>query len=203
LAPLGLATLLVSLNQSVLRLIIESRVGLRELGVFACVGYVVRLGSVATNVINQFQSPRLRAHVEARDGAGLRNVSWRGAITALAFGVVLLVVTTATGQVVFPAVFGSEIQPSMALLTGVTLAGCWLFAGMPLTMSLIALKGHKHQLGVLMATLGVTIIAGTVLTRRYGIEGAAAAWLIGESARTLGLAVAVMFLSRRLDSTRG
>jgi O-antigen/teichoic acid export membrane protein len=200
LIPLGLATLLISLNQSVLRLIIESEVGLEELGVFACVAYVVRLGSIATSAINQLQSPGLRAHMAAMNGEGLRRLTLRASLAAGGAGVALTAVTVAAGSQALGWIFGPSLEPSRTLVLAVMLAGCCLYVGMPMTMSLIALGGHKEQLSVLGVTLAILVAATYALVPGHGIEGAAFAWVAGEASRTVGLAAVVTSLSRGLSS---
>ncbi len=197
LLPLGLATLLVSVNQSVVRLLVESRVGLAALGTFAVAAYVVRLGTLVVRASVQAMSPLLREAVAAGDLLAVRAACVQVAARSALVGLSLTIVLLAVGPALLGWVFGPELRPSRALLGAVGVAGTALLAGMPVTMGLVATRSHLDQLRVMALTLVVVAGSAYLLAGPLGLPGAALGWAVGECVRTLGLFRVLHRLTRR------
>lgn len=185
LLPLGLAAMALSMNQSLVRLVVEEQVGLEALGTFAAVGYLVRIGAVSARGMAEVTVGRLR---RVRGGEDLWNaVRGPTALVGL-IGLVGGVAVVAVGPYAFPIVFGPEFTPTYGLLIGVMSAGVFLSMSTALTIGLVASGGYSRQLLTVGSTTILTLVLALGLAGPYGITGVAVAWAVGEAARAALLA---------------
>lgn len=187
LLPLGVAAALLSLNQHAIRLIVDGRVGIVALGVFATVAYTVRLGAVLARAASQASAAELRsAQLSGSDRevweAVKRPTLFVGVVGLLLGGLIVLV-----GPSIFPLAFGSQVSPERPLLALVMTAGLFVYTNTTLTMAVVAKGQHAKQMWIVGCTLVVSLVLAVILTGPWGLLGAAAAWIAGESLRTLGL----------------
>ncbi len=182
-APLGVVGMLVSLNQSVVRVALDASVGLAALGVFATTAYLVRSGSVLAQAIGGAAAPRLRA-AHGLPGAR-RGVAARNAVRGLAVGVVLWVVGVAVGPLVLPLLFGPEMDPGRAVLAAVLAAGPPLFASTAIATSAVSTGNHGSYATAVLVSLIVTAAAAVALVPPFGLVGGGLAWAAGEAAKSV------------------
>ncbi len=183
LAPLGVVGMLVSLNQTVVRVALDASVGLAALGVFASTAYVVRSGSVVAQAIGGAAAPRLRAGV-GRAGVR-RRVAVGSAVRGLAVGVLLWAAGVAGGPTLLGWLFGPEIEPSRAVLAAVLAAGPPLFASTALATSTVSTGEHRSYAWAVGASLLVTAVAAVVLVPALGLVGGGLAWAVGEGVKAM------------------
>lgn len=180
-APLGLVAMLLSLNQNVVRMIVEFHVGTAELGIFAASAYLVRTGAIAAQAIGQEGAPRIRAARASGDAHGLYVAGLRSAGLALAIGVILLLLGVWVGPDVVALLYGDHFRPSQLLLAMILLAGVPLFGSTALSVTTVASGRHRAYVGVVSASLVATALAALILTPAWGLIGAAGAWAFGET----------------------
>ena len=98
--PLGLVLMLISLNVSIPRYFLEGNLGTRELGIFAAIAYLERVGTTIADALAQSASPRL-----AKDYASGNTGAYSLLLTKL-IGIALLLGILSVGAV---AVAGNQI----------------------------------------------------------------------------------------------
>jgi len=187
LLPLGVATFLIALNQTLVRLVVEVRIGLSALGVFAAVAYTVRVGVIAVRSIAQSLSPELRQAASDGDRVETWHLCAHAASRSALFSVALSALILIAGPFIYPALLGEDFAPSRTLLAAVMLAASALFVSMPFSMGLVSLGLHKEQMFLLVATLALSSSAAFVLSGSLGTTGAALGWATGEACRAVGL----------------
>ncbi len=188
LVPLGASAMFLSLNQSLIRLVVEGQVGLEELGVFASVAYLVRIGAVAARGVAEVTVGRLRRSRGERylwDAVRLPT-----ALVGLA-GAVGGALVVLAGPAVFPVIFGPDFVPTTWLLIGVMSAGIFIYMSTALSLGVVATGGHRRQLIIVAGTTALTLALAFALVGPLGMAGAAAAWAVGEALRAALLAVQV------------
>ncbi len=65
--PLGFVMMLISLNTSIPRYVIEANLGEAQLGIFAALAYLMVASAVVVNTLGQSATPRLAAYLAASD----------------------------------------------------------------------------------------------------------------------------------------
>lgn len=186
LVPLGLVAMLLSLNQSVVRLAVDVHVGTQQLGIFAATAYIVRIGAIVAQAISESGAPALRKAGRAGDVRASYRLALRSGLRAAALGVLLLVLVILVGPAFMPLLFGAEFRPSRVLMGIVSLAGVPLFASTGLALTTVSTGRHRGYLIAVTISLIVTAGGTLALTPHWGMVGAAAGWAAGEFAK-LGL----------------
>lgn len=190
-APLGLVAMLLSLNQNVVRLIVEFHVGTAELGIFAASAYLVRTGAIAAQAIGQEGAPRIREARSKGDSHALYAAGMRSAGQALVVGAIMVVIGLWIGPEVVGSLYGDQFRPNLALLVIILLAGVPLFGSTALSVTTVASGRHRSYVAVVSIGLIVTAVAALALTPGWGLIGAAVAWAAGEFVK-FGLMVALL-----------
>ena len=200
LAPLGLVAMLLSLNQNIVRLIVEFHVGTAELGIFAASAYLVRTGAIAAQAIGQEGAPRVRAARANNDFRALYLAGVRSAVSAGGIGIVLLVFGSVFGPDVVAALYGKQFRPTEGLLLLILLAGIPLFGSTALSVTTVAVGRHGTYVAVVLASLLATMAAALALTPAWGLLGAAGAWAIGEALKLVLLLRLLRHSARQMTS---
>ncbi|MCC6945868.1 MAG: oligosaccharide flippase family protein, partial [Thermomicrobiales bacterium] len=114
--PMGLVTMLISLNPNVPRYVIERLLGRSELGVFAAISYLMVAGTTLITAVTQTVSPRLaRYAVERRTDEIHRLTRLIGSLfTVLSAAAILL--TVVAGTKIVAIIYGDSYANSPALL---------------------------------------------------------------------------------------
>lgn len=179
--PVGLVMMLSDLHVTVPRLIIESLVGTRGLGIFVAVAAVAGLGGTLARAGSQAVEPRLASLYRQGDFEAMRTLLGRLLRMALLLGVVGVGVALAVGEPILRLVYGEEharyggLLVLFAIGSGVTYV-LSLHAG-----SLTAIRRFKEQAVLRSIQLMVLIAVCAPLTSRYGLMGTAWALLLSES----------------------
>jgi O-antigen/teichoic acid export membrane protein len=121
---------------------------------------------------------------------------------SLKFGVILsaaLAVVCIAGSRAIPVFYGSSYQPGAKILPILGIAAVpWAVFTVVLSATRVR---HNHRLNLLLSGLIAVAVLGpaAILAHKYGINGAAAAWLIGNVAAAVGALVVL----RRTNETGG
>ncbi|WP_191090904.1 lipopolysaccharide biosynthesis protein [Serinicoccus hydrothermalis] len=197
LLPLGAVAVLLSLNQTAVRVLIDRGVGVQELGVFAATAYLVRLGTIVAQSLGQARAPELRAAAANHDFGAVARQGLVSAGHAALLGVVTAGVMLVVGPAVMVLGFGEAFEPSRALIGAIFAAGIPLFASTSLAMATVGMGERGLYLCAVAISLVSTVVLVSFLVPEWGVVGAAWGWAGGESIKTLLL---VGIALRRLRS---
>jgi len=179
--PVGLVTMLSDLHVTVPRLIIESLVGTRELGIFVAVAAVAGAAGTLSRAGALTVVPRLASLYGEGDVDGMRALLGRLTAGALVLGAIGVIVALVAGEHVLRLVYDEEHGRHGGLLVlfavgaGVTYV-LSLHAG-----SLTAMRRFKEQAVLRSLQLLFLFAVCGPLTLRYGLMGAAGALVLSES----------------------
>ena len=123
---------------------------------------------------------------------------WRGTVLATSVGVLAILVLVAGGRPFIDALFGSEFLPAYPVLLVLMIAPLLAMLSFPLTPMLYALDRPD---GPFKARLFGTILYFAIvapLSWRFGVTGAAGAFVIGNAAMAAALAIQVAMEYRRV-----
>jgi O-antigen/teichoic acid export membrane protein len=201
-APLGISALLVSLNVSMPRLVIERELGSHALGVFAAMAYLVVAGRMVALPFAQVVAPKLGAAVAAGDLPRFRWLISRLVMVACLLGGLGVAVAAVAGREVLTLLYGrdyaGEAATFVVLMLGSTLGYVALFFQIGST----AVRMLRGQVVVVLVSVVATTIASLVAVPRYGVLGGAVGMLVGAVAELLGGAILLRLAIRRLGDRR-
>jgi O-antigen/teichoic acid export membrane protein len=198
--PLGVVMMLASLGANVPRYVVEHRLGVRELGVFSAVSYVMVVGLTAVGALGHSAAPRLARHHAAGDRRAFVRLMIRLLALAAALGLAGVVLAIVAGRALLEALYRAEYADAQPVLVWTMIAGTAAFVGSALDYGLTAARSLRAQAPLWIVMLAATGAACAVLVPRYGLVGAAAGTFVGYVVQGLG---AGWLLARALRRQRG
>lgn len=177
-APLGVVSMLISLNANIPRYFVEAWHGEAALGIFGPISYFTVLGNIVVISLGQSAAPRIaRYYCEGNRIAIIVLFITQCAVGASLGAAMILMAATAGGWVL-TTVFGSEYasaQMAFLLITVViSLSFVSTFSGIALT----AMRAFRAQVPLAFATVCVAFASCRALVPQHAILGAAVAMVI-------------------------
>jgi O-antigen/teichoic acid export membrane protein len=187
--PLGVTTLLISLNANIPRYFIENSSGERALGIFAALAFLATAGTNVTSALGQSAVPRLAKYYAAGDGRAFRMLLLKlmgiAALLGSAGVVVGLIFGRAILTVVYRPEYAQQTDVFVWLLAGAGVAYFASFIGYGTT----AAHYFKLQPVILAVCAGSTFLLCALLVPSRGILGAAWAMLVAISVQLVLMGV--------------
>jgi O-antigen/teichoic acid export membrane protein len=196
--PLGVVLMLISLNTNIPRYFIEHFAGIRELGIFAAMAYLMIAGTTIVGALGQSATPRLARHYADGDIKAYRTLLMKLVCMGAAIGLVGLTVAATAGHWILTAIYKPEYasRADVFLLTAVASAICCVHA--LLGYGITAARYFKIQAPLLALVSTATAAACLVLIPRHGLRGAAMALIIGATIQAMGNGAATIHALSKL-----
>ncbi len=184
--PLGGVLMLVSLNTSLPRYVIERQMGVGELGAFAAVASFVTVGSTIVNALGQAATPKL-ARLASRHEPE-KFVSLVSKLGALVFGLGLAGVAGAAllGEMVLTLAYRPDYAAYSGLLLGVMGAAIPGYVAAALGYAVTAARAFDAQVPLFCVVAAFCGCASWLLVPRLGLAGAAMAMAVAAAAQIGG-----------------
>jgi len=176
-APLGLVTMLYSLNASLPSLLIQRRFGTPSVGVFAVLLSLMSVGQVGVNALGHSANTRLAAQIATGDARGFGRLLARTLAAAGLLGASGILVAAFLGKPILLLFFGPAYAQEVGLLRWLMAAGAASYLASTLSYAMIAGRQLKIQPVLMLASVAVTAALGWILTGCLGLLGAAIAVL--------------------------
>jgi len=197
--PLGVISMLASLNTSIPRYFIEIHNGSTELGIFSAIASLLSTGTL---VVASFgQSIFLPV---ARACATLDRAKYRGYVmlaVALGGGLggVAVLVATLFGRQILTHVFRPEYSGHADILVRLMIAGTIGFIASGLGYVITAARSLTPQIPLLLAANLASAATAAWSIPRHGFSGAADAVLAGAVLQLIGTGAILLSIDRRLE----
>jgi O-antigen/teichoic acid export membrane protein len=186
--PMGLVAGLQSLMTNVPRYALEAHGGVRALGHFAAIAYLVMAGNQPVMALWAALAPRL-AGLFVTDRAGYRRLSRSAMAMAAVMGVAIVGAALLAGPAMLRLVYAPEYAAHADVLVWLCVVAAVGYVASALCCSITAARRFSEQLGVAALTLAVSWLASLLLVPRFGLVGAAWALLAATATQTACLAV--------------
>jgi O-antigen/teichoic acid export membrane protein len=201
--PLGILTLLVTLNSSMPSYFIKHALGERALGIFSAIGFVVSVGSLAAVSLGQSAFTRL-ARAYAMENIG-EFWSLMGLLLVLgaAVGICGIIVSKIAGREILTILFRPEYAEQADLLPWIMAAGGMGYMAQFVGIGMTAARNYKPQIALLSLVSASLSVASYLLVARRGLLGAIFAISIGAFVQVVGGAIILFTDLRRHRSVCG
>ncbi len=171
--PLGLAMMLISLNQNISRYFLMRSGGPRAVGIFSALAYCLVAGTTLINAVAQAASPRLAKHYANGELHAFRRILAKLALAVLAGGAIGAFGARLAGrqilELLYRPEYGQHADAFFWIVVGGTLASLTGVLGVGLT----AMRVFASQLAVYAGCTAVGLAACGILIPQKGILGAA------------------------------
>lgn len=175
--PLGIVTMLISLNGNIPRYMISHFRNVRDLGIFSALGYTLTAGSMIVGALGQSATPRLALYA-ARDKTQFRGLSYRLLSIGMALGMLGILVVLVCGRQVVTLIYGPEYARSYALLVWLMVAAAASYTAALAGYSLTAARHFHVQMPLFAAITALTLGLCYAMVKAGGSLGAAKALAI-------------------------
>jgi O-antigen/teichoic acid export membrane protein len=171
--PLGIVTCLLSLNTNIPRYFVEHQLGLRQLGIFAALGYLMVAGNTVVSALGGTAWPRLAGYWASGNRRAFRSLLLKLAGVGAVLGLAGVGVVLVAGPELLRLLYGAEYAAySHVLLLFMVAAGIGYVASF-LGYGLTAARYFGIQAPLFLGITLATVAACAVLVPRLGLEGAA------------------------------
>ena len=197
--PMGIASMLVSLQANIPRYAIEGILGEKALGIYAALAYILSAQGVLMVALARSALPRLATLFEELETASFQKLLFRLCGLGALVGVVGFGISIVAGRAVLSLLFGAEYAPHVAIFQGLMGLGIIINVSTILGYGVVAARRFAAR-ALLMAISSVLAgVLSFVLIPRLGLAGAVWALGIAIIARLLGEWLVVRGSSRPLD----
>lgn len=181
--PLGVKGTLVSVNQSIPKLVVELFLGRETLGIFSALTHLVLAGNLAVGSAMQAATPRLARLFLSSNHLGFWRLTRQLELSICAICIAGTCSAALLGSHLLNVFFGVEYASETALLTalasGASLGYISTIAGTCLT----AARAYGVQVLVLVLATLATLLACGILTPIVGAIGSAVGYFTGNALR--------------------
>ena len=196
--PLGVISMLGSLNLNIPRYFIEGKWGSSELGMFSAVASLLSAGSLVVSAYGQAIFLSVARACAAQDRARFRKFTF----LAIGMGAVLgggaILTSVLFGRAILTHLFRPAYAAHTDVLIRLMIAGTITFVASGLGFVMTAARSLRPQIPLMIVTGIASAIASAMFTPRYGLMGAADAALISAAVQLAGTAVILLRIDRRM-----
>jgi O-antigen/teichoic acid export membrane protein len=196
--PLGVISMLVSLNANITRYFVEGHRGSTELGMYSAVASLLSAGTLVVSAYGQaLFLPVARACVSA-DRAEFRKFALLTVVLGALLGASAVVISMLFGPAILTHLFRPEYARYASVLVRLTIAGTIAFIASGLGFVMTAARSLRPQVPLLVTVGVATAASSAFLIPRYGLMGAADASLLAAVVQFIGTGIILLRVDRRL-----
>jgi O-antigen/teichoic acid export membrane protein len=173
--PLGIVTILLSLNASIPRYMISHFQSVRELGIFSALGYILLAGTMIVGALGQSATPRLALYASQGKSREFRGLSYRLLLIGMTLGICGVLVALAFGEQIVALIYGREYAQNGQLFLWLMVAAAAGYMASFGGYSLTAARHFRVQMPLAGFMTALTLVLCFVMVKAGGAVGAAKA----------------------------
>jgi O-antigen/teichoic acid export membrane protein len=200
--PLGMVMMLISLNANIPRYFVEWYLGERELGIFAAIAYLQRVGTTVVGALGQSASPRLATHYAVGNSRAFRALLLKLAGIGALLGAAGVLVALVAGREILTLLYRPEYAQRDLFVWLMVAAGIAYVASF-LGYGMTAARYFRVQVPLFACVAGTAALACLWLVPSGGLHGAATALIIAAVAQASVSLVIVVHALRVLYKQTG
>ena len=197
--PLGFVMMLVSLNSNIPRYFIERYLGVRQLGIFAAMSYLMVVGQMVVSALAESASPRLAKYYAAGNSTAFRTLLFKLVGVGAALGGAGVLVAVVVGREILTLLYRPEYGQQADVFVLLMVAAGIIYVSVFLGYGITATRSFRIQLPLYVAVTGSSAISCLWLIPTMGVRGAAIALIVGavvQASFSLGV---IVYALRKLD----
>ena len=197
-APLGVISMLVSLNSSIPRYFVEARRGSAELGIFSAIMSLLSMGTLVVSAFGQTIFLPVARACAAFDRSSFRAYVVLAVLLGGLLGGCGILAAKLFGSAILTRVFRPEYGQRADILIPLTIAGTVTFVASGLGFVITAARSLRPQVPLLLATVLAATVTSAWAIPRYGLNGAAYAALAAALVQLAGTSAILWRVDRQL-----
>jgi O-antigen/teichoic acid export membrane protein len=197
--PLGIISMLISLNLSIPRYFVEVHSGSAELGIFSAIASLLAAGNLVVSAFGQSIFLPVARACAALDRAKYRGYVALAAALGGSLGGVAILAAVLFGRDILTHLFRPEYGERPDILVRLMIAGTIMFVASGLGYVITAARSLRPQIPLLLAAAIAAAITSAWLIPRHGLSGAADATLAAAFVQLMGTGAILLKIDRRLQ----
>lgn len=195
--PLGVATMLLALNQSIPRYFVQYHFGESFVGVYAALAYTSVATVTVVDALGHAMLPRLSRHFEATLIRPFLRLAAAILLAALVLGVAGIALARSCGAWLLTVVYRPEYAEHAQLFLWVMIGAAFAMGAAALTYVLTSVHVFRPQAWLLGIVATVSVAACAMFVPRFGMEGGAMASALAGLVHVAGVAALLAWRLRR------
>lgn len=197
--PLGITVMLSALVGNIPRYFVEHELGIRELGVFAAIAYLMFVGTTLVRALGQSASPRLAQYYAAGRMSAYRRLLLRLVLIGAALGFAAVAIAAVAGRELLAFFYAPEYAENNAVFVWLMAAAGISYMASFLGYGMTAARYFKVQILMNCLTVGTAIAACWILVPQNGLQGAAVATVAASGIQLTVVALIVLHAMSRCE----
>jgi O-antigen/teichoic acid export membrane protein len=181
--PLGLVMMLNSLNTNVPRYILENRLGVAELGIFASLAYMLTAMNLIILALGQSVSARLARFFAEGDTRQFKLLMHKLIVFSVCFGISGVFLAVVAGRQILTFVYRAQYASHQDLLIVMVIDAAIMAIGSFLGFGMTAARRFRPQMPITAMTMIVSAALTLALIPKFGLLGAGYALMIASLVR--------------------
>ena len=201
--PLGVISMLISLNLSIPRYFVEAHSGSAELGIFSAIASLISAGNLVVSAFGQSIFLPVARACAAPDRAKYRGYVALAAALGGSLGGLAILAAVLFGRDILTHLFRPEYGERPDILVRLMIAGTIMFIASGLGYVITAARSLRPQIPVLLAAAIAAAATSAWSIPRHGLGGAADAALASAFVQLIGTGAILLKIDRRLQRGAG
>jgi O-antigen/teichoic acid export membrane protein len=197
--PLGFVMMLISLNANIPRYFIEHHLGVRELGIFSALSYLIVAGGIVVNALGQSASPRLAKYFAAGNRQDFQSLLFKLFLIGLLLGGVAILMAALAGKEILTILYRPEYAQQAYLFILLMVAAGIGYVASFLGYAMTAAQYFRVQMPLFTVVTGISALACFWLIPTQGLVGAAIALIIGAMVQAIFSLGVIYYALQKLD----
>ena len=200
--PLGVISMLVSLNANIPRYFVQAHLGSAELGMYSAVASLLSAGTLVVSAYGQALFLSVARACAAFDRGTYRKCAWLTVILGAILGGLAVVTSLLFGRTILTHLFRPQYGQHADVLVRLMIAGTITFVASGLGFVMTAARSLRPQIPLFLVAGGVAAVASAKWVPTSGLMGAANAVLMAAVVQLLGTCVILLCIDRRFQDNR-
>lgn len=171
--PLGVVQLLNSYNILIPRYIIENKLSLESVGIFAAISYLLTIVDLFMNSVSQNIIITIKNKIKSGNFDELKTfLKFKVTFLSLIIGLIFTFFVYLFGEKILTIIYGEQYGEMSLILTLISISFMFNFQSWIFDTTIMAMKIYKAQLLSAILTLCFSTIISLYLISKYGLIGA-------------------------------
>ena len=203
--PLGFVMMLISFNANIPRYFIERYLGVRELGIFAALAYLMVAGGMVINALGESAIPRLAKYYAEGNHKAFRNLLLKLLGIATVLGGIGVLVAVIGGRPILTLLYRPEYGEQTTLFICLMVVAGINYMSSFLGYAMTAARYFRMQIPLFMTVASISGIACFWLLPKLGLLGGALALLLGSITQliiSVGVIIYILYKLQKYENSK-
>lgn len=197
--PLGIVSLLNSLNVNIPRYFVEHFEGLEQLGYFAAISYIMLVGNLIISSLGQAASPRLARYLFTGDTSSFKRLLMKLLLIGLLLGLIGIIVVYFYGNTILTIIYNPDFTRYNYIFILLMVASAIGYVTSLLNIGIVVARYIRIQPILSVVVLSISIVSCFMLVPKLGLIGAAYAVIITFLIQFIGNLCIILYILFNYD----